>query len=180
MVWGNNGDSRIAYYGVGAKMMQGKISSYIIIPIICAMVVICFGAFFVSSQTTSNPLSPYQANQTYIGTNFFSSVTGFTNSINQLVGAIQRMVPTDSNPLNVGGMAVSTWDAGTAIIKIFIGIPILIGSFIYDIVRLLLAFLPAQAPPELFIVISMAVLLPILAIIMELASSIKPPGLAKW
>jgi hypothetical protein len=160
--------------------MKGRISSYIIIPIICAMVVIAFGSFFVSSQKAANPNSPYVSNQTYIGTNFFSSVTGFTNSINQLVGAIQRMVPTDMSLVNVGGMAVAGIDAGIAILKIFIGIPMLIGSFIYDLSRLLLFFLPAQAPPELMVVIGMAILLPILAIIMEIASSIKPPGLAKW
>jgi hypothetical protein len=80
----------------------------------------------------------------------------------------------------VGGMAVAGIDAGIAILKIFIGIPMLIGSFIYDLSRLLLFFLPSQAPPELMVVIGMAILLPILAIIMEIASSIKPPGLAKW
>ena len=160
--------------------MKGRISSYIIIPIICSMIIISFGSFFVSSQSPANPSSPYVSNQTYIGTNFFSSVTGFTNSINQLVGAIQRMVPTDMSLVNVGGMAVAGIDAGIAILKIFIGIPMLIGSFIYDLSRLLLFFLPAQAPPELMVVIGMAILLPILAIIMEIASSIKPPGLAKW
>jgi hypothetical protein len=160
--------------------MKGRISTYIIIPIVCAIMVISFGAFFTSSQTPENPQSPYQSNQTYIGTNFFSSVTSFTNSINQLVGAIQRLVPTSSQTLNVGGMPVAAWDAGTAALKIFIGIPMLIGSFIYDISRLLLFFLPSQAPPELMVVIGMVILLPIIAIVLEIIGAFKPPALAKW
>lgn len=162
--------------------MRGKISTYIIIPIIVAMVVICFGAFYsgASQITLGNPSPNFPQNQTYIGTNFFSSVTGFTNNINDLVGAVQRMVPQAGQSYNIGGLPFATIDAGVAVLKIFIGIPVLIGAFIYDIVRLLFAFLPANAPPELLVVISMAILLPILAIILEIVSSIKPPGLAKW
>lgn len=160
--------------------MKGRISSYIIIPILCSMIVISFGAFFVGSQTPANPNSPYSANQTYIGTNFFSSVTGFTNTINDLVAAMQRIVPTNGQPTNVGGLPVAAFDAGVAVVKIFLGIPTLIGAFIYDMASLLLFFLPAQCPPALLTVIGMATLLPILAIILEIASSIKPPGIAKW
>jgi len=144
------------------------------------MIIISFGAFFVGSQSPANPLSPYVSNQTYIGTNFFSSVTGFTNSINDLVTAMQTMVPTNGQQLNVGGLPFAALDAGIAVIKIFLGIPMLIGGFIYDLASILLFFLPAQCPPALLTVIGMATLLPILAIILELASSIKPPGLAKW
>ena len=93
---------------------------------------------------------------------------------------MQRMAPSNGQSINLGGLPIAALDAGVAVIKIFLGIPMLIGAFIYDMASLLLFFLPAQCPPALLTVIGMATLLPILAIILEIASSIKPPGLAKW
>jgi hypothetical protein len=161
--------------------MYGKISTYIIIPLFCIMVIICAGAFYTGNSQVSigNPNPAYPTTQVYIGNNFFTSITGFVNAVSELGNAVQRMSPTNPS-WDIGGMAVATVDAGIAIIKVLIGIPVLIASFIYDIVRLVLFFLPTVAPPELMLVISIAVLIPIIAILMELASAIRPPGLAKW
>jgi len=162
---------------------MGKISTYIVIPLICIIVVICAGAFYTgnSQVTPNNPDPNYKnANQTYIGVNFFTSINSFVSSINDLGAAVQLVSPGSGSSLDVGGLAVAATGAGIAIVKIFLGIPLLIVSFIYDIVRLVFFFLPVVAPPELMVVISIATLLPILAILMELASAIRPPGLAKW
>lgn len=162
--------------------MRGKISTYIIIPIVCIMVVICAGAFYGGSSIASptNPNPAYSANQTYIGTNFFKSINGFVANINELGAAVQLISPGTGTALDVGGLAVAAAGAGIAVVKVFLGIPGLIISFIYDIVRLVFFFLPTNAPPELMLIISLATLIPILAILMELASAIRPPGLAKW
>lgn len=145
------------------------------------ILIVCAGAFYTGSSQPSqwNPHPNYPQNQTYIGINFFSSINNFVSTINELGTAIQQIVPAASS-LDVGGLSVAAAGSGIAVIKILIGIPMLISSFIYDLVRLLFFFLPAVAPPELMVVISIIVLIPIIAILMELASAVKPPGLAKW
>jgi hypothetical protein len=163
--------------------MRGRISTYIIIPIVSIMVIICFGAFYTGATVASNmnPNPPYaNASQTYIGTNFFSSVNGFVANINNLQIALQG-IQTSALSGNVGGLAVSTITSAVDIILVFLGLPVLVVSFIYDIVSLVtMGMLPTVAPPEFLIVIGMATLIPMMYILMELASSIRPPGLAKW
>jgi hypothetical protein len=161
--------------------MQGKISTYIMIPLFCIMVIICMGAFYSGNIIASvgNPTPAYTTTQTYIGINFFTSINGFIASVNDLGKAVQNLA-SSTQALNIGGMVAAAADSGLNILKVLLGIPILIGAFIYDIVHLGLYFLPAVAPPELLLVISIATLIPILAILMEIASAIRPPGLAKW
>jgi hypothetical protein len=163
--------------------MIGRISTYLVIPIICTMIIICFGAFFVGETVASNmnPNPPYQnASQTYIGTNFFSSINSFVASIESLRIALNQ-VQIDAVTGNLIGLPVSSATAAIQIIFTFLGLPVMVVSFIYDIVSLVsLGLLPTVAPPEFLIVIGMAVLIPMMYIFMEIASSIRPPGLAKW
>lgn len=162
--------------------MYGKISTYIYIPLICIMVIICAGAFYTGNSvaTSLNPHPSYNSTQTYIGINFFNSINGFVTSINELGDAVQLIAPSTGSVLDIGGLAVASAGAGVAVVKVFLGIPMLIVAFIYDIVRLVFFFLPAVAPPELMVVVGIATLLPILAIIFEIAGALRPPGLAKW
>jgi len=161
--------------------MMGKISTYLYIPLICIIIIISFGAFYTGNSvpTSLNPNPSYNTPQTYIGINFFNSVDGFVTNINDLGAAVQLIAPAGST-LDIGGLAIASAGAGVAVVKVFLGIPMLIVAFIYDIVRLVFFFLPAVAPPELMVVIGIATLIPIIAIIFEIAGALRPPGLAKW
>lgn len=160
---------------------QGKLSTYVIIPLVCIAAVMGAASYFVGSSVpdASTPTMPYQnANQTFIGQNFFTNLNGFIANVNDLGRALQQITPdiTNQNPQ----FFIDTSLAGVAILKIMLGIPGLIVTFIYDVVRIMFFFLPAQPSILFMATISLLVLIPIIYIVMEVASAIRPPGIAKW
>lgn len=162
--------------------MQGKVSTYLITALISIAIVMGTGAFYVSLSTADsfspNPAYP-NANQTYIGYNFFTNLNGFVTNVNELGNALQQITPDISN--QNPQFFIDTSLAGVAILKIILGIPGLVVTFIYDLVNMmLLGFLPTQAPPMFLAMIGILVLIPLIYILMEIASAIRPPGIAKW
>jgi hypothetical protein len=160
---------------------QGKVSTYLVIALVSIAVIMGTGAYYAGESVADgiNPSPAYpNTAQSYIGQNFFTNLNGFVANVNDLGTALQQITPDISN--QNPQFFIDTSLAGVAILKIILGIPILIVTFIYDLVRIMLFFLPAQ-PSLLFIsMVAILVMLPILYIAMEVASAIRPPGIAKW
>jgi hypothetical protein len=161
------------------KRITGRISTYVIVPLLCMAVIMGMGVFFTgaSSASSESPTVPYTPGQTFIGSNFFTNLNGFVANINQLGGALQRIVPTTGPQFTD---LTAYMDTGVALIKTLLGIPILIGSFIYDIVQIFLSFLPTTMPPELLGMIGILALIPIIYILFEIATAIRSPSVGKW
>jgi len=158
---------------------MGRISSYIVIALITVACMMGAGIYYSGASTisTANPDPNYPQNQTFAGSNFFSSLSGFIGTVGELGSALQRITPTQGPQYTDLTAFV---DASLAIIKILLQVPLLIVSFLYDMMRLLFFFLPAQAPPEFLVMIGILVLIPVVYVLFEIAAAIRGTSIRAW
>lgn len=159
---------------------MGRLTALLIIPLYAVMVTIGVGAF-ITSHTQAMPdgtPAPYPSNQT-LNSSFFTNTQNFISDINKLGSAVARIAPSSSSQLVVVDLAAFV-DTSVAFFHVFADIPFLIGTFFYDLARMLFTFLPVQPSPAVIAVIDILFLIPIVYVIMEIVGAIRSPSYTKW